>query len=120
MAKGDLLEQAIENQCLMWLKANHIFGFKVRSVGTFDPRKRVFRTNKWFRRGCPDIVCCFSGLFVGLEIKTRTGRLSEHQVDFHRDIKAHKGLVYVVRAVEELEGIFDEVSALQEANLTRP
>lgn len=114
---GDLLEQAIENQCLIWLKSRGIFGFKVRSVGTYDPRKRVFRTNKWFRKGCPDILCCISGRFIGLEIKTRTGRLSEHQKDFHKDIVAHHGLVYVVRSVDELEGIFNEVSTLQKEHL---
>lgn len=110
--KGDLLESAIENQCLMWLKSRRIFGFKVRSVGTFDQTRRAFRANPWFRKGCPDILCCVSGRFIGLEIKTRTGRLSEHQAEFHRDLREHGGIVHVVRAVEELEVIFREMSAL--------
>lgn len=110
MTKDGVSEKTIENQCLAWLKANQVFGFKVRSTGTFDPKTKRFRARSmWFRPGCPDIVCCYKGRFVGLEVKTPKGRVSEDQLSFHKDIVANGGAVYVVRSVDELDQIFNSL-----------
>lgn len=109
----ELSEKQIENQSLSWLKARRIFAFKVKSVGTFDPVQKRFRTpSPWYRKGCPDILCCYRGSMVGLEIKTKKGKLSQNQKIFHADLKEAGGKVFVVRDVDELEGIFNDLSSL--------
>lgn len=106
-----MLEKEIEDQCLDWLKQNQIFAFKVKSTATFDPRKRIFRKiNPRYRRGCPDILACISGLMVGLEIKTKAGRVSDVQKEFHRDLLAAGGEVHIIRSLEDLKRAIGERS----------
>lgn len=122
---GELNEKQIENQCLSWLKARRYFAFKIKSVGTYDPTRKRFRTpSPWYRKGCPDILCCFRGRFIGLEVKTKKGRLSEHQKSFHQDLTLAGGFVYVVRSIDDLvdifsclEGVISALPPLQEKTL---
>ena len=106
----DLSEKEIENHCLAWLKRNDIMGWKIKSVGTYDPKTKRFRTpSPWYRKGCPDILCCIDGQLIGLEVKTAKGRLSEVQKEFHRDLVKAGGKVYVVRSIDDLPPIFKEI-----------
>lgn len=108
MIKGALSEKQIENQVLSWLKFKGIFAFKVKSTGTYDQASGRFRTpSPWYRKGCPDVLVCYSGRMVGLEVKTQTGRLSVHQKLFHQDMEAAGGKTFVVRDVKELSFIFE-------------
>lgn len=105
-----LLEKSIEKQVLRWLGSKDIFAFKVKSTGTFDPVRKRFRTSSpFYRKGCPDVLVVYKGFFVGLEIKTKTGRVSPHQKIFHADVKKAGGFVFVVRDVTELEAIFNSI-----------
>lgn len=113
MKRLALTEDQIEKQVLTWLKMKQIFAFKVRSVGTYDPKIRGFRApSPWFRKGCPDVLVCFKGRFIGLEIKTPKGTLSESQESFHKDLADAGGFAYVVRDVEELKGVFETLEVL--------
>jgi hypothetical protein len=107
MKKGELSEKQIENQVLTWLKFKNIFAFKVKSVGTFDPKLQKFRKpSPWYKRGCPDVVCIHRGKFIGLEIKTKKGRVSPHQELFHKEAKEAGAEIFIVRDVEQLRPIF--------------
>lgn len=103
-------EKQIENHILSWLKMHEIFAFKVKSVGTFDPIRKKFRSpSPWYRKGCPDILCCYRRRFIGLEVKTKKGRMSPHQKSFHEDLIKAGGVAYVVRSVDEVARVFEEL-----------
>jgi hypothetical protein len=52
-------------------------------------------------KGGPDLVGWYRGKFIGVEIKTPSGRLSPEQVQF-RDLCLAHGCIYVVlRSVDE-------------------
>lgn len=107
MIKGKLSEKQIENMVLSWFKMRRVFAFKVKSMGTFDPTTKRFRApSAWYRKGCPDVLVCWKGKFLGFEVKTPIGRLSLHQKLFHDDVKQAGGKVFVVRDVKELDAIF--------------
>lgn len=53
------------------------------------------------RQGSPDIVCIIKGRYVGLEVKTPKGKLSEDQAEFHRQILKAGGIVFTVRSLDE-------------------
>lgn len=104
-----LSEKQIENQILSWLKFKGILGFKVKSTGTFDTKLGRFRKpSPWYRVGVSDIICCHKGRFIGLEVKTHKGQLSEPQKLFMRDINAAGGAAIVVRSVEDVATFFQE------------
>ena len=51
--------------------------------------------------GWPDIQLVHQGRYFGIEIKTKTGRLSPAQSDIHKRLKTSGCLVAVVRSVSE-------------------
>ena len=59
--------------------------------------------------GLPDIIACYRGLFVGFEVKTATGRVSDRQVYVHKQIERADGEVHVVRSVDDAERVLDSI-----------
>ncbi len=59
--------------------------------------------------GCPDLVLCWNGRFIGMEVKTDTGRLSDKQKDCSDAITLAGGLWTVVRSVEEVQSFLDMI-----------
>ena len=57
--------------------------------------------------GSPDILVCYRGRFVGIEVKTATGKQREAQVNFQRALERSGGLYVVARSVS------DAVSAIE-------
>lgn len=56
------------------------------------------------KAGVPDFVFCIAGRFVGIEVKPPKKYLSPAQKQAHDAITLSKGLVFVARSVDELEG----------------
>ena len=57
--------------------------------------------------GLPDIICCYHGRFIGLEVKTPGGKLSKLQEVTIAKIKAAKGEAFTVTSVEEVRNILE-------------
>lgn len=52
--------------------------------------------------GSPDIIVIMNGDFIGLEVKTKSGRQSPDQKEFERAVKDAGGEYYVIRSVDDL------------------
>ena len=57
--------------------------------------------------GLPDIIVCYRGRFVALEVKTPSGRPSKLQEVTIAKIKAAKGEAFMVRSVEDAKKILE-------------
>jgi hypothetical protein len=56
--------------------------------------------------GVPDLICCFKGRLVGIEIKAEKGVVSDQQRDFIHAIQEAGGLAFVARSVDDvIEGL---------------
>lgn len=51
--------------------------------------------------GSADLIGCVNGKFVGIEIKTDKGRVSDEQKLWHECVERNGGHVFVVRSTEE-------------------
>lgn len=82
-----------------------------------DIKKWLNRHDIWFfmpvsngfgLHGIPDIICCFNGAFIGIEVKApgKINNVSELQKQVHLAIGASGGLAVVVDSVSALETIF--------------
>ena len=59
--------------------------------------------------GLPDIICCYCGRFVGLEVKTTDGKVTKLQEITLAKIQAAGGVSAVVRSVDEVKTIIEEI-----------
>lgn len=59
--------------------------------------------------GLPDLVVCYRGLFIGMEVKTATGVVSARQRYVHRLIRAAGGIVVVPRSLADALVVLDAV-----------
>ena len=57
--------------------------------------------------GIPDVICCCSGRFYGLEVKTETGEPTELQKATIRKIQKAGGTALVVRSVDEVRAVIN-------------
>jgi len=58
------------------------------------------------RSGEPDIIACYNGRFIGLEVKAEKGRVTPLQLAKLRSIKSAGGIAAVVRSVEDVDSLF--------------
>ncbi len=64
------------------------------------------------KKGVPDIVGCYNGHFVALEVKRpQLGRLSALQDHIIEQIRSANGHAYVVRSVDDVKQIFSMFAA---------
>ena len=97
-------EKIIENQILNFLKAKRVFVFKVKTTGTFDPTKKVFRrASAMYMKGVSDILGIFNHRFMAIEVKSAKGRLSDEQKIFLQRVSENGGIAIVARSVEDVE-----------------
>lgn len=53
--------------------------------------------------GIPDVICCYHGMFIGLEVKTEKGKLTKLQEITIRKIVTAGGTAVKVTSVEEVK-----------------
>lgn len=76
--------------------------------GVYDARKGIYRrpVGTGYKHGAPDILVCIGGRYVGLEVKSGVGVLSEHQKAFKQGLERTGGTYVVARSVEDVVALF--------------
>jgi len=59
--------------------------------------------------GIPDILCCLGGRFVALEVKNEKGKTTVLQEVTMRNIRKASGTTEVVRSVDDVKRIIQEL-----------
>lgn len=81
-------ESVIQNKIIKYL--NRIGAYSIKTISTN-------------RSGCPDLICCLNGKFIGLEVKNEDGVTSALQ-DHHLElIRKSGGVSAAVRSVDEVK-----------------
>ena len=57
-------------------------------------------------KGWLDVVGCWNGRYIELEIKTKRGKLKPHQLERILEIRKAGGISGVVKSCEDVEAIF--------------
>jgi hypothetical protein len=52
--------------------------------------------------GFPDLVCCVNSRFVGIEVKSHSGKLRPAQIEMHKRIRDAGGVVVVARSIDDV------------------
>ena len=93
MNKETKIQRAIQE----YLKGRRIFHFRVNADDTTV--------------GIPDIIACYRGCFVGIEVKTKTGKPSEMQLAVAKEIENNLGYIVFPTCVADLINIFEVIDA---------
>ena len=95
MSELKITESMIKSQIKDYLALKGIFNYhNLQGIGSY--------------KGIPDRIMHYRGRVVYLEIKTPTGKLSEHQEAFRRQCLEDKVAYWVIRSIEDLESHLQE------------
>ncbi len=98
----------LTQQILNFLFSRRAFAWRNNTAGIFDPVRRIYRTSP--KRGVSDILACYKGHFLAIEVKSPADRLSEDQESFLSNVASAGGHSFVVRDldtfVEEFSRVF--------------
>ena len=75
------------------------FGFRMNTGAVQDSGRFI----RYGVPGQPDIFLILKGRFIGIEVKTRTGRQSEAQKQWQRNCERAGGLYILARSVHDVE-----------------
>ena len=62
--------------------------------------------------GIPDITVIYRGVYVGLEVKSKTGRLTKDQKVMHDRMNRNGTMVRIVKSVDDVKAALREVDNL--------
>jgi hypothetical protein len=98
------LEKDVQRVILQYLRLLGAWAVRVNSggmVSEYRGRKRFMRFND--ADGCPDVLVCLAGRFVGVEVKRPGGRPTEKQLAALDAIRKAGGLAFVASSVADVE-----------------
>lgn len=74
------------------------FGFRMNTGAVQDGNRFI----RYGLPGQPDIFLILNGRFIGIEVKTKTGRQSEAQKNWQRNCEHAGGIYILARSVEDV------------------
>ncbi len=63
------------------------------------------------KKGSGDIIGCYRGYFVSIEVKSASGHLSDEQVDFARQVTENGGYAIVARSIDDVVELFRRIDS---------
>lgn len=89
-------EKNIENKIKSYLKSKGAYYVK-------------YHGNQFSQVGVPDLLVCYKGNFIGIEVKNEIGKTSPLQDVNILNIKKAGGLAFVARSVEDVQKVIDNI-----------
>ncbi len=92
-------EKAIENQIKKYLKEKKAWYFKVWGGG--------YQT-----AGIPDIIACYKGYFIAIEVKNEKGKTTVLQEINLNQIKEAGGITIIARTVNDVREVLENITII--------
>ena len=92
-------EQDIQRAILQYLEFRGIFHYRNNSRAFVDSTKHFYRFGAL---GSPDIVCVIDGQYVGIEVKRRGGKQSDHQKAFQKRLEEAGGRYLLAHCIDDI------------------
>lgn len=89
-------EKIIENKIKTYLKSKGAYCVK-------------YHGNQFSQVGVPDLLVCYKGYFLGIEIKNETGKTSPLQDANIKLIEKAGGISFVARCVDDVKNIIEYI-----------
>lgn len=96
-------ENEVMNAVCLYLKAKGYFFWRQNNQAVYDPTKKIFRRKpKFALNGVPDILMIKDGRLIGIETKTKSGRLSQNQKEVKEKFFENGASYIMVQEINDL------------------
>lgn len=99
----------LTQQILNYLFLHGVYAWRANSTGIFDAASGKWRASA--KKGVSDILGCYRGKFIAIEIKTGKDKLRPEQIGFLKSIDDHGGVAMVVKEFNEFKDIWESLSS---------
>lgn len=94
-AANDLTNKIIT----FFLRQPHAFAWRASSTGIYDQKRKIYRTAP--KTGVADVLACFQGILIAVEVKIGTDRLSPEQKGFLLSVQYAGGYAFAAKTYED-------------------
>jgi hypothetical protein len=102
-------ERSLLTACKQFITLRGGYVIRINSGGAVAVnragRRRFVRMNS--EPGCADLLCCYRGHFLAVEVKRPGGRLTPAQASFLRAVEAAGGKALVIDDLRQLQEALD-------------
>lgn len=105
-------EKQIQDSIIDWLNWNGWLALRLKNVPTpihQEGKIAAFRKGDPSTDGIADILALKTGQCVWLEVKRPSGKQTPNQIEFEKKVKKAGGEYYVVRSIDEVQEICQQV-----------
>ena len=89
----------LTNQIIDFIYRQGGFAWRASSVGVYDSKAQSYRTAP--KKGVSDILACWKGRLIAIEIKIGKDRLSDEQIGFIKNIEHAGGIAFVLKDFDD-------------------
>lgn len=95
------IASTLTNQIIATIYSSGGYAWRSSSVGVFDQRVGGYRASS--KKGVSDVLGCYHGIFIAIEVKIGKDRLSDEQTGFISNIRHAGGFASVVKTLPEFQ-----------------
>lgn len=96
-------EKDIQLSICQYLEAKRYFFWRNNTTPIFDTAKKSWRRMPAYsKKGVPDIIVIREGKFIGIEVKSSIGKMSEEQKDFEKRSTTCGAIYILARSIEDV------------------
>ena len=85
----------LTNQIINFIYEQGGYAWRAQSSGVFDRSLGGYRSAP--KKGVSDVLACWRGRFIAIEVKIGKDRLSNEQIGFIRNIQHVGGIAFIAR-----------------------
>jgi hypothetical protein len=106
-------ENALQTECFTWFwntyPALRGLLMAIPNGGKRSPREAKRMKHEGLTAGAPDMLFCYNGRAIFLELKTAKGVLSDEQKHIHVQLRRQNMAVHIVRDIEHFKAIINNL-----------
>lgn len=88
----------LTNQIIDYIYSSGGYAWRASSTGVYDQKAGAYRTAA--KKGVSDVLACFRGRLIAIEVKIGKDRLSNEQTGFMSNIEHVGGIAFVAGSFE--------------------
>lgn len=99
---NNLSESEIQRQICEWLEYHNCFFTRINNQGNYSKKGDFYYKNKYQKNGIADILVIKKGIITFIEVKSKTGKQSEEQIQFQKEVESQGAKYLLVKSLDEV------------------